>query len=163
MATPGAQYNRVVRPARPTTPENLRGARSPWGGEGIAVNDSFDAEMLRLLDETREVRVETRRDANAPEHRTKIWVVTVDGAVFVRSVRGEEGRWYREVRAANLTAALHVGGNRIPVRADPVTDQTAIEAVSEAYREKYGRTSPGSTRAMLQPKTLRTTLRLEPA
>ena len=74
MATPGAQYNRVVRPARPTTPENLRG-------------------------------------------------------VFVRSV--------------------------------PVTDEAAIEVVSEAYQEKYGRTAPGSSRAMLQPKTLPTTLRPE--
>jgi hypothetical protein len=126
------------------------------------VNDSFDAETLRLLDETREVRIETCRDEDAPIHRTIIWVVTVDGEVFVRSVRGEKGRWYREV-SAYPSAALHVGDRRIPVRAAPVTDEPTIEAVSEAYRSKYGRTSPGSTRAMLQPETLPTTLKLEPA
>jgi hypothetical protein len=49
------------------------------------------------------------------------------------------------------------------VRAVPVTDDATIAAVSEAYREKYGRTSPGSTRAMVQPETLPTTLELEPA
>jgi hypothetical protein len=56
-----------------------------------------------------------------------------------------------------------VDDRRIPVRAVAVTDGATIEAVSEAYRRKYGRTSPGSTRAMLQPETLPTTLRLEPA
>jgi hypothetical protein len=126
------------------------------------VSDSFDAETLGLLGETREVRVETRRDEDSRVHRTIIWVVTVDGAVFVRSVRGERGRWYREIRS-NPTSALHVGDTRIPVRAVPVSDGATIEAVSEAYREKYGRKSPGSTRAMLRPETLPTTLRLERA
>jgi hypothetical protein len=58
------------------------------------MNGSFDAETLRLLDETREVRIETRRDDDSPEHRTIIWVVVVEGEVFVRSVRGPQGRWY---------------------------------------------------------------------
>ena len=126
------------------------------------MNGSFDPDTLRLIDGTREVRIETSRDEDAPAHRTTIWVVTVDGTVFVRSVRGGKGRWYREV-SANPAATLHVGDDRIPVRAVPVTDDATIAAVSEAYRGKYGRTSPGSTRAMLQPDTLPTTLRLEPA
>jgi hypothetical protein len=126
------------------------------------VNGSFASDTLQLIDETREVRIETHRDEHAPVHRTTIWVVTVDGTVFVRSVRGREGRWYREV-SENPAAALHVGHDRIAVRAVPVTDEAKIRAVSEAYREKYGRTSPGSTRAMVQPETLPTTLRLEPA
>jgi hypothetical protein len=126
------------------------------------VNGSFDRETLQLLDETKEVRVETRRDEDAPVHRTTIWVVTVSGDVFVRSVRGEKGRWYREV-SENPSAALHVGDRRIPVRAVPVTDEPTVGAVSEAYWSKYGRTSPGSTRAMVQPDTLPTTLKLEPA
>jgi hypothetical protein len=125
------------------------------------MNGSFDAETAQLLDETREVQIETRRDENAPMHRTIIWVVTVDGIVFMRSVRGEKGRWYREV-SANPSAALHVGDRRIPVRAVPVTEEQAVGAVSEAYRSKYGRTAPTSTEAMLRPETLPTTLRLEP-
>jgi hypothetical protein len=89
-------------------------------------------------------------------------VVTLDGDVFVRSVRGEKGRWYREV-SANPSAALHVGERRIPVRAVPVTDEPTVGAVSDAYRSKYGRRAPGPTQAMVRPETLRTTLRLEPA
>ena len=126
------------------------------------MNGSFDAETLQVLDETREAQIETRRDEDAPVHRRIIWVVTVDGEVYVRSVRGENGRWYREV-SANPYAALHFGDRRIPVRAVPVRGEPTVGAVSEAYRDKYGRTSPGSTRAMLQPETLPTTLKLEPA
>ncbi len=126
------------------------------------MNGFFDAETFQLLYKIDEVHIETRRDESAPAHRTIIWVVTVDGAAFVRSVRGERGRWYREA-SANPSAALDVGNRRIPVRAVPVTDEQTIGAVSEAYQGKYGRTSPGPTRAMLRPETLPTTLKLEPA
>ena len=126
------------------------------------MNDSFDTATLGLLDETREVRIETRRDAASPEHRTIIWVVVVEGQVFVRSVRGAKGRWYREI-SSNPEGALHVRDDRIPVRAAPATDEATVDAVSAAFRSKYQRSSPASTEAMVRPETLSTTLKLSPA
>ena len=125
------------------------------------MNDSFDAETLRLLDETKEVRIETRRDGDSPEHRTIIWVVVVEGEVFVRSVRGAKGRWYREI-SSNPEGALHVHNDRFPVRASPATEEAA-DAVSAAFRSKYQQSSPASTEAMLRAETLPTTLKLSPA
>ena len=126
------------------------------------MNDSFDAETLRLLDETKEVRIETRRDGDSPEHRTIIWVVVVEGEVFVRSLRGQRGRWYREI-SSNPKGALYVENNRLPVRAAHATDDTTVDAVSDAIRSKYERSAPGPTAAMLRPETLPTTLKLSPA
>ena len=126
------------------------------------MNDSFDAETLRLLDGTKEVRIETRRDAGSPEHRTIIWVVVLEGEVFVRSVRGQKGRWYREI-SSNPEGALHAGERRIRVRAAPATDTHAVDAVSEAFRSKYEKSAPASTAAMLRPEVLPTTLKLSPA
>ncbi len=126
------------------------------------MNASFDAETLRLLDETGEVDIETRRDEDAHAHRTIIWVVTLDGEVYVRSVRGENGRWYREA-SAYPNAVLHAGDVRVPVRAVSAADPETAEKVSEAYRSKYGRRSPGSTESMVRAEVLSTTLRLEPA
>jgi hypothetical protein len=126
------------------------------------MNGSFDTDTLELLDETREVKIETRRDGDSPEHRTIIWVVVVEGEVFVRSVRGPRGRWYREI-SSNPEGALHVDDERIPVRAAPATDDTTVDAVSDAIRSKYGQTSPNSTASMLRPDTLPTTLKLSPA
>ena len=126
------------------------------------MNDSFDPDILRLLDDTQEVRIETRRDGNSPEHRTIIWVVVVEGEVFVRSVRGQRGRWYREI-SSNPEGALHVEEDRIPVRAAPATDGATVDAVSAAFRSKYQQSSPASTEAMVRPETLPTTLKLSPA
>ena len=126
------------------------------------MNGSFDPETLRLLDETDEVYVETRRDTGSPEHRTIVWVVVVEDEVFVRSVRGTKGRWYREI-SSNPEGALHAGERRIPVRAAPATDAPTVDAVSEAYRSKYEERWPGPTAAMLRPDVLPTTLKLSPA
>lgn len=126
------------------------------------MNYSFDADTLRLLDETEEVRIETRRDESSPVHRRIVWVVVVDGGVFVRSVRGRKGRWYREI-SSNPEGALHVGERRIPVRAAPATGETTVDEVSEAYRRKYGESWPGPTAAMLRPDVLPTTVQLYPA
>jgi hypothetical protein len=126
------------------------------------MNDSFDPDILKLLDDTEEVRIETRRDGDSPEHRTIIWVVVVEGEVFVRSVRGPKGRWYREI-SSNPEGALHVEEDRIPVRAAPATDEATVDAVSAAFRSKYQQSSPASTEAMVRTETLPTTLKLAPA
>ncbi len=126
------------------------------------MNDTFDAGTLRLLDETHEVRIETRRDGDSPEHRTIVWVVVVEGEVFARSVRGPKGRWYREI-SSNTEGALHVGDHRIPVGPAPATDGPTVDAASEAYRSKYAEAWPGPTAGIVRPDALPTTLKLSPA
>ncbi len=122
----------------------------------------LDPETLSLLDKIQEVHIETRRDESSPVHRTIVWVVVVDGEVFVRSVRGPKGRWYREI-SANPDGALHAGDRRIPVRATPATDGPTTEAVSDAIRSKYEGDWPGPTAAMVRSDVLPTTLKLSPA
>lgn len=125
------------------------------------MNDSFDAETLSLLDETELGYIETRRDGDSPEHRTIIWVVVVEGEVFVRSVRGAKGRWYREI-SSNPEGALHVVGDRIPVRAASATEGPTVDAVSTAIRSKYEASVPGPTASMVRPEVLPKTLKLSP-
>ena len=126
------------------------------------MNASFDDETLGLLDETDEVHIETRRDPDSPEHRTIVWVVVVEGKVYVRSVRSQKGRCYREI-SSNPEGALHVGDERIPVYAASATDETTVDAVSDAIRSKYVESWPGPTAAMVRPEVLPTTLKLSPA
>ncbi len=91
-----------------------------------------------------------------------IWAVVVDGGAFVRSVRGEKGRWYREA-SANPEVTIRTNDERVPVRAVPEADARTIEKVSEAIREKYGSSFPGPTAALVREEVLATTLRLLPA
>ena len=88
-----------------------------------------------------------------------IWAVVADDDVFVRSVRGPKGRWYRDL-AKGGPATLEVGGRQLAVQAIPATDSAAVERASREYLRKY-RTSPYAE-SMVRPEALPTTLRLEP-
>jgi hypothetical protein len=118
------------------------------------------ADALALLDRLPEVDVETR-SARGAVHRVPIWVVAVDGAPYVASVRGPRGRWHRELLAApSREGTLVAGRRRIRVRAVPVGDEDVVARVSAAYARKYAR-SVASLAAMQRPEVLATTLRLE--
>jgi hypothetical protein len=127
----------------------------------MATPASFDPSTLLKLRGVREVRIETTALDGSTSHRTIIWIVVVGDQPFVRSERGTAGRWYREA-LAQPDVTLHVDGTKVPVTAIIANDADSVQRVSGAFREKYGRRSPGSTEAMLQPHTLETTLRLLP-
>lgn len=118
---------------------------------------SFSSEDLRLIDETGEVHIETKRGDRT--HRTVIWVIVDDGEVFVRSVRGPSGKWYQRA-LADPDVALDVAGRRIPARAVPADDEESVERTSAALRRKYR--PGGSLNSMLRHEVLDTTLRLDP-
>ena len=120
---------------------------------------AFDPGLVERVAAANEVEIGTRR-TNGEMVRTIIWVVVEGGRVYVRSVEGEKGWWYRRLRR-DPVGELHVGGNAVPVRAVAVEDANEIERVSAALRAKYGRQA-GSLARMLRPETLPTTLRLEP-
>jgi hypothetical protein len=121
----------------------------------------FSAGDLRVLDQTDEIDIETPR-ASGRDRRTIIWIVTVGGHAYIRSVRGPSGRWYQAV-ADGGQARLVAGSQSWQVRTTPVTDQAEIDQVSQAISRKYQDRWPGPTAAMLRPEVLPTTLRVEPA
>ena len=121
---------------------------------------AFAADVAAELRKARTVTIETSAGADAPVHRTIIWIVADErGHAFVRSVRGRRGRWYREL-VANPSGVVFVGGRRFAVRAAPA-DEAGIEACSRLLREKHA-TSRGSLASMLRDEILDTTLELEP-
>ena len=120
---------------------------------------SFSKADLELLDRADEIDIETSR-RNGDTQRTTIWVVVARGVPDIRSVRGPDGAWFRQIKS-NPEAVIHVDGRTLKTRAVPAVDTDSIERVSGALRRKYGNTQ--STRSMLVEKTLATTLRLEPA
>jgi hypothetical protein len=115
----------------------------------------FAAEDLRVLRDEREVTIRT---AAHPKSAIVIWVVVADDDVFVRSVYGAPGRWYRDLAAGGL-GTLEFGGRQLAVRATPERDAVALSRASEAYLRKY-RPSPYAE-AMVKAEILPTTLRLE--
>jgi hypothetical protein len=117
---------------------------------------NFDAGTLRQLREVREVAIRTEKH---PKTAVVIWVAVADDEVFVRSVGGAKGRWFRDL-AAGGSATLEFSGRQLPVQAIAATDPAAIARASREYLRKY-QPSPYA-QAMVRPEVLPTTLRLEP-
>ena len=127
---------------------------------GYAPVMPFSPADLAMLSESEEVEIETRAAPDALVHRTIIWIVTDGPDAFVRSVRGAQGRWYREA-VAHPEVALHIAGRRLSATAVPASDPRSIERTNQGLRDKY-EGIPGF-REMLEPDVFDTTLRLEPA
>jgi hypothetical protein len=104
----------------------------------------------------REVAIRTEKH---PDDAVVIWVVAANDEVFVRSVRGSKGRWYRDL-ATGGSATLEFADRRLGVQALPVSDADAIARASREYLRKY-QPSPYA-QSMVRAEVLPTTLRLEP-
>jgi len=117
----------------------------------------FDADTLSDLRDVQEVAIRTEKHPASP---VVIWVVVADEEVFVRSVRGSKGRWYRDL-ATGGPAELEFAGRRLGVQALPAGGADSIARASREYLRKY-QSSPYA-QSIVRDEVLPTTLRLEPS
>ena len=68
---------------------------------------------------------------------TKLWVVDLDGAVYVRA-GAADAHWLERLRG-HPGAQLDRNGGSVAVRGTPVVDPAVREAVDRAMSRKYGR------------------------
>lgn len=123
---------------------------------------TLPADVLDQLRDSKEIDIETTRKSGETT-RTTIWVVVDGDDVFVRSEYGDDGWWYRHLKA-RPEAVVHVRGRQVapmPVRAVVADDPESIERCSRGFRSKYGKGR--SVDMMTRPEVLHTTVRLEPA
>ncbi len=120
----------------------------------------FTEEQLQRLSQMKTVVIETRLSSHARSHSTPIWAVVEDGDVYIRSYRGQTGRWYQEITAFPF-AVLHLSGEQLAIHAIRVTDEETIARVSQALLQKYPTSSYAES--MVRDEAVGTTLRLEPA
>ncbi len=117
----------------------------------------FDSDTLRWLRAQQEVTIRTARH---PDAAVIVWIVVADdNEVYLRSVKGAKGRWYRDL-AANGSATLELMGKSQAVEAVPAVDAGSVERVSREYLAKY-RHSPYAD-SMVRAEVLPTTLRVKP-
>ena len=97
------------------------------------------------------------------EHRyTGIWVVVVEGRVFVRSWNDKPTGWFRAFRK-QPSGMIQAGELEIPVRAKPVRSARIRDAVTVAFGEKYN--TKGSRKwveGFAEPSRVMTTLEFVP-
>jgi hypothetical protein len=74
--------------------------------------------------------------AGTEHHYTGVWVVVVEGRVFVRSWNDKPTGWFRSFRK-QPSGTIQVGEMEISVRAKPVRSARILDAVTAAFGEKY--------------------------
>ena len=97
------------------------------------------------------------------EHRyTGVWVVVVDGRIFVRSWNDKPTGWFRAFRK-QPSGTIQVGGLEIPVRAKPARSARMRDAVTAALGEKYNtKASRKWVEGFAEPARALTTLEFVP-
>lgn len=118
---------------------------------------SLSSHELDQVAASREVVIETGSGDRVTG--TVIWVAVEDEKVYVRSVRGTSGRWYRRA-LAEPEVTLRIGDTRLRFRAVPAGDDESVERASEGLRRKYPKGR--SLDSMLRSEVLGTTMLLEP-
>lgn len=118
---------------------------------------AFTDEELRALEPIGEIRVAGRRNDGSLRTLTIVWHVVVDGKLYIRSVRGVDGSWYKGV-IRHYEGAIDWDGQTRNVTYIP--DDSVDDKLDAAYFAKYGNGS--SSRAITNAAATPTTLRVEP-
>jgi hypothetical protein len=98
----------------------------------------FSADILAALHTSKILGLR----AGAQPHRfIGVWVVVVNGRVFVRSWNNKPQGWYRAF-LEEPQGMIQIAGREIRVRARKTRGERLMDAIDRAYREKYP--TPGS-------------------
>lgn len=119
---------------------------------------SWTPEQLETIERTGEVTIATRRADGSFRPPVVIWAVRSGDDVFVRSVRGDTGGWYKALQADPV--ARIVAGNVVAAVEATTADRALDGAIDAAYRAKYGGGS--AVQAITAPKAQAATVRLLP-
>jgi deazaflavin-dependent oxidoreductase (nitroreductase family) len=120
----------------------------------------WTTEELDRIGSAEELQIAPLGADGSARRSVPIWVVRVGDDLYVRSVRGAAGQWFRALRA-RPAARIEAGGVTRDVTARPAAeaDQAAIDA---AYRDKYAQQPREYVDPMVTAAVRETTLRLVP-
>ena len=121
---------------------------------------TWSGEELSAIGDAGELRVASLRGDGSLRRPRTIWVVRHGDDLYVRSVRGAEGAWFRGV-LERREGRISSGGLDRDVTFEGA-DHALDDEIDEEYRRKYGRTSSAVDR-ITSADARSTTLRLVPA
>jgi hypothetical protein len=120
----------------------------------------WTSEELDMIGDAEELAIASRRPDGTLGRFVTIWVVRTADDLYVRSVNGRSGTWFRGALAAD-EGRIRAGG----VERDVAFEEASPEVnatVTAAYHEKYDRYGPSIVGTVVSAKSATTTLRLIP-
>jgi hypothetical protein len=92
--------------------------------------------QLERIASEREIELSSLREDGALTKPVTIWAVRVDEDLYVRSVRGEDGGWFRAAEQRH-EGRIEADSTGVDVAFEDAPHQLDAE-IDEAYRAKYG-------------------------
>ncbi len=121
---------------------------------------AWTKDELSRIGGAEEVDVAAVTRAGSVRNRVTIWVVRHGEDLFVRSVRGPKGAWFRAVQGSK-DGRIWAGGLERDVTFEE--EGSAVnDEIDAAYRSKYRRYAGRILNSVLTPEARSTTLRLVP-
>lgn len=121
---------------------------------------SWTSDELTEIGHAEELELASRRDDGTLRDPVTIWVVRHGDDLYVRSMNGRTGAWFRgtQTRHEGRIQAGGIGKDVTFTDADPaVNDQ-----IDTAYRTKYHRYGEGIVGGVVNPGARSATIRLVP-
>ena len=120
----------------------------------------WTTDQLERIGQAEEVRVESLGEEGKLGKPVTIWAVRHGDSIYVRSVRGPQGRWYRGVQETKR-GRIRGGGVQQDVTFEEA--ESGVEGpVDDEYRTKYRRYAGAILNSVLTPQARSATLKLVP-
>lgn len=119
-----------------------------------------DLERIGAADELHLASFKTDNTLRKP---VVIWVVRVGDDLYVRSYRGREAVWFRQIQRRHEGHIAAGGVTKNVTFVDASSDEALNHQIDAAYQAKYHRYSATYVKPMIAPQARATTLKLVPS
>jgi len=109
--------------------------------------------------EAEEIQIRTSRVDGSLRKAVTIWVVAYDGALYVRSANGPDGKWYQGARSLHRATVSAAGVDRA---VDLIEVDGLVEEIDRAYAVKYSAYATTFLLPLLTRGARNAALRLDP-
>ena len=121
---------------------------------------AWKSDELAKIGAAEEVQIAPLQRDGTPRKPVTVWVVRHGDDLYVRSVRGRNGHWFRRTQERH-EGRIRAGGVRQDVTFVDA-DHALDDEVDAAYRAKYGRYAGSILNSVLTAQARSTTIKLVP-
>lgn len=121
---------------------------------------SWTSDELNAVGSAEEVDVASERRDGTLRNRLTIWVVRQGDSLYVRSIHGRDGAWYRGTQSRHA-GRIWAGGVEKDVTFE-VADPALNDSIDAAYRNKYRRYAASIVNTVVSSQARAATLKLTP-
>ncbi len=122
--------------------------------------NAWTSDELKKIGTAEELQIASLRKDGSMRNPVTIWVVRLDDGLYVRSMYGHKGAWYRGTQT-QLKGHIRAGGVSKDVTFE-AGDSALNDQIDAAYRAKYRRYSDSVVNSILTPEARDATIKLVP-